>query len=409
MTDHTTDHTTDRVRSRRWIHLSAAVLALTYGLAAPQGTAHAENTADAENTARAGDTVKAGDTARPDDTVQASLDTLVRSDGFPAALASVRGRDGRVRDYTAGVADLRTRAKVPVDGYVRIGSNTKTFTAVVVLQLAGEGRVKLDEPIETYLPGLIRGRGNDGRRITVRRLLQHTSGLPDYTAFLVKDPLSHRNTYMQPRELLDLALKEKAHFTPGAKWEYSNTNYLVAGLLIERVTRRPLAEQIDQRIVKRLGLRHTYLPDAGDRRVRAPHPKGYHRDDRDEPFTDVTAWDPSQAWSAGGMISTPRDVNRFFRAVLGGELLEPDQLREMRTTVRADGLGNGARYGLGLVSTPLSCGGLAWGHGGDIFGFHTSNAVTEDGRAAAVAVTLLPGSLQALGHVDKAVDAALCS
>ncbi|MGI5156441.1 serine hydrolase domain-containing protein [Microbispora sp. CA-102843] len=396
-----TDHTSDRTRSRRWIHLPA-VLALAGGLAATQGAAHAE-------------TVLAQKGAQPvhaagrADAVQKSLDTLVRADKFPAALASVRGRDGRVRDYTAGVADLRTRAKVPVDGYVRIGSNTKTFTAVVVLQLVGEGKVKLDEPIETYLPKLVRGRGGDGRRITVRRLLQHTTGLPDYTSFLAEGPLSYRHMYMQPRELLDLALKDKAHFTPGAKWEYSNTNYLVAGLLIERVTRRPLIEEITNRIVRRIGLRHTYFPNAGDQGVRTPHPKGYHRDDPSKPFTDVTVWDPSQAWSAGGMISTPSDLNRFFRAVVDGELLEPEQLKQMRTTVKADGLGKGARYGLGLVSTPLSCGGLAWGHGGDIFGYHTGNAVTEDGRAAAVAVTRLPESLETLGHVEKAVDTALCS
>ncbi len=124
MTPRTTDHPADHVRSRRCLRLPAAVLALASGLAIAQSAAHAERAAQAVPTT---------------DAVQKSLDTLVRSDGFPAALASVRGRDGRVRDYTAGVGDLRTGAKVPVDGYVRIGSNTKTFTAVV-LQLVGEGK-----------------------------------------------------------------------------------------------------------------------------------------------------------------------------------------------------------------------------------------------------------------------------
>ncbi|MFE4482246.1 serine hydrolase domain-containing protein, partial [Kitasatospora sp. NPDC056789] len=114
---------------------------------------------------------------RPD-SVQSSLDTLAKDDGVPAALAAVKGRDGRTRTYTAGVGDLATGAKVPTDGQIRIGSNTKPFTAVVVLQLVAEGKVGLDSPVETYLPGLLRGDGIDGRGITVRQLLQHTSGLP---------------------------------------------------------------------------------------------------------------------------------------------------------------------------------------------------------------------------------------
>ena len=118
---------------------------------------------------------------RPD-AVQQGLSALVRSDGLPAALASVKDRAGRTRTYTAGVGDLATGSKVPEDGQVRIGSNTKVFTAVVVLQLVGEGKIGLDATVDTYLPGLVRGEGIDGRRITVRQLLQHTSGLPNYTA-----------------------------------------------------------------------------------------------------------------------------------------------------------------------------------------------------------------------------------
>src|SRR6185312_10561146 len=121
--------------------------------------------------------------ARPD-AVQQALNTLVRDDGMPAALASVQGRNGRTRSYTAGVGDRTTGSKVPRDGQVRIGSNTKAFTAVVVLQLVGEGRIGLDATVDTYLPGLVRGEGIDGSRITVRQLLQHTSGLPNYSDYL---------------------------------------------------------------------------------------------------------------------------------------------------------------------------------------------------------------------------------
>lgn len=341
------------------------------------------------------------------DPVQQSLDVLVR-DGFPAALAALRDRSGRIRDYTAGVGDLKTRSKVPADGQVRIGSNTKTFTSVVVLQLAGEGKVTLDEPIETYLPKLIRGDGIDGRHITVRQLLQHTSGLPNYTNFLANGFLPFQHTYLEPRQLLDMALAQKADFKPGAKWEYSNTNYVVLGLLIEKVTHRPLVEEITRRVIDRAGLRHTYFPNVGDQTIHERHPEGYTRDKPSQPLTDVTELDPSWGWAAGQMVATPSDLDRFFTALLGGRLLKPAQLKEMRTTVPAPGLWPGARYGLGLVSTPLSCGGLAWGHGGDIDGFNTSDAATDDGRAVTIATTRLPETDAEIGHLMSAVDTALC-
>jgi D-alanyl-D-alanine carboxypeptidase len=377
----------DQRISRRRIGLSAAaaVVAAAVGLAGPA-------------TAR----------TRPDDAVQRSLDHLVRDDRYPAALAAVQERGGRVRDYTAGVGDLRTGRPVPPDGYVRIGSNTKTFTAVVVLQLVGEGKIELDAPVETYLPGLLRGEGIDGRHITVRQLLQHTSGLPNYTNVLAKGALPYRHTYFEPRRLLDLALEQKADFPPGTKWEYSNTNYVVAGLIVERVTGRPLSEEITKRTIDRIGLRHTYFPQVGDESVRQPHPEGYHTDDPAKPLVDATVWDPSMGWAAGQIISTPSDVDRFFTALLAGRLLQPAQLQQMRTTVPAPEEGQGVRYGLGLMSMPLSCGGLAWGHGGDIPGYNTNNAATDDGRAAAIATTRLPVSLDEVNRLQKAVDTALC-
>jgi D-alanyl-D-alanine carboxypeptidase len=342
------------------------------------------------------------------DVVQRNLDSLVRDDGYPAALASVRDRRGHVRNYTAGLGDLTTKDPVPVDGYVRIGSNTKTFTSVVVLQLVGEGKVNLDAPIETYLPGLIRGDGIDGHTITVRQLLQHTTGLPNYTDIFANGYLPYQHTYFEPRQMLDLALAQKAHFPPGTKFEYSNTNYVIAGLLIEKVTGRPLVEEITNRVINKLGLRHTYFPNVADQTIREPHPEGYHRDDPSKPLTDVTVQDPSFGWAAGQMISTPSDLNRFFSAILAGKFLQPAQLKEMRTTVDASALGTGVRYGLGLVSTPLSCGGLSWGHGGDIPGYSTTDAVTDDGRAATIAVTELPTSLAQVNHLQTDLDNALC-
>ncbi|MCT2541515.1 serine hydrolase [Streptomyces atratus] len=342
-------------------------------------------------------------TARPD-AVQQALNTLVRDDGMPAALASVKDRNGRTRTYTAGVGDLATGSKVPRGGQVRIGSNTKAFTAVVVLQLVGEGKIALDDDVDTYLPGLVRGKGIDGRRITVRQLLQHTSGLPEYGMHIDDDELRH--WYFEPRELLDIALRYKADAAPGEKWGYSNTNYIVAGLIVQKVTGRPLAEEIDRRIIKRAGLRHTYFPTPGDKTIREPHPQGYHRNPADGPLRDFTETDPSAGWAAGQLISTDSDLNRFFGALLAGRLLPAAQLAEMRTTVPVGD--SGMRYGLGLTSRTLSCGGVYWGHGGDIPGYETRGGVTEDGRAVNVTVTSIPTDEAAVQHVKDAVDRALC-
>ncbi|WP_251073170.1 serine hydrolase [Streptomyces sp. ISL-43] len=340
---------------------------------------------------------------RPD-SVQQGLNALVRSDGLPAALASVQDHPGRSRTYTAGVGDLATGAKVPVDGQVRIGSNTKTFTAVVVLQLVGEGKIGLDTSIDTYLPGLVRGEEIDGRNITVRQLLQHTSGLPNYTE---KSDLQLR--HYEPRELVDIALRYKADFEPGKRWAYSNTNYVLAGLIIEKVTRRTVAEEMDRRIIKPIGLRHTYFPASGDSTLREPHPHGYERESAGAPLRDITDMDPSWAWTAGQVISTNSDLNRFFSALLGGRLLPRAQLAQMRTTVPAAPLGSGAEYGLGLVSRPLSCrAGLYWGHGGSIPGYETRGGATDDGRAVNVAVTIQPNDKATMGRVEDVVDTALC-
>ncbi|MER7670106.1 serine hydrolase domain-containing protein [Kitasatospora sp. NPDC096128] len=340
---------------------------------------------------------------RPD-SVQSSLNALVKDDGLPAALASAKGRDGRTHTYTAGVGDLATGTKVPKDGQVRIGSNTKPFTAVVVLQLVAEGKVGLDSPVETYLPGLLRGDGIDGRNITVRQLLQHTSGLPEYVdkGSILADP----KRYFEPRELLDAALVQKAHFAPGTRWEYCNTNYLMAGLIIQKVTGRPLGEEINRRIVDRVGLRHTYFPTPGDMSIHEAHPKGYHRG-ADGSLREYTELDPSWGWAAGAVVSTDTDLNAFYAALLGGRLLPAAQLAEMRTTVPADEVAPGARYGLGLMSRPLSCGGVYWGHGGTIPGYDTSGGATDDGRAVSITVTTIPSD-PAKQHVLAAVDSTLC-
>ncbi|UQU64734.1 beta-lactamase family protein [Couchioplanes caeruleus] len=393
-------HTAVPTRRRTFTIAGGALAALTAGaaLAAPSAFA---GPAEAPHRVR-------------DDAVQQRIDRLVSEDGFPGVLASVRGTDGHVRDYTAGVGDLTNHRPVPRDAHVRIGSNTKTFTAVVAMQLVGEGRIDLNATVEHYLPGVVHGKGNDGSRITVHQLLQQTSGLPDYDDVIFTKPedlVGKSHSYFEPRRLVDAALTQPPHFAPGTKWEYSNTNYILAGLIVERVTERPIGEEITRRIIEPLGLRDTYWPGVGEQSLRGRHPQGYVATAPGAPWVDVTRMDPSLGWSAGQLVSSPGDLRAFFEALIGGKLLKPAQQAAMTKTVPAPGFEPTGdwQYGLGVARHPLPCGGYAWGHGGDIQGFETRNLVTTDGRSAVVAVTGLPTGEKMLTHVTDTVDAALCA
>ena len=342
--------------------------------------------------------------------------------GYPAALAAVSDSKGESAGVAVGKGNLETGQAPPMDGEVRVGSASKTFVAVVVMQMVQEGKVGLDEPIETYLPGLIRGEGVDGSKITVRQLLQHTSGLPEYTdTYLSSRAAQSENMqhYVPPRDLLGTALGKPAAFEPGAQWKYTNTNYIVLGMLIERVSQRPVGEQIDERIVKKLGLSHTYFPAPGEEKIRGTHPQGYHLSAGGK-LEDITEMDPAWAWAAGAMVSTPSELNTFFQAVFDGRLLTQASIDEMKKGVDVDSSElPGAVYGLGLIGRSLSCGGTAWGHGGDIAGYHTRGGVGPDGTAVTVAVTALPTAIADQNNLESstkekyqrnkdAVDATLC-
>ena len=363
-----------------------------------------------------GASAESAEKARITTTAQGLVDA-----GFPAALAAVTKADGSTVGVAVGKGNLETGEAPPLDGEVRIGSNTKTFVAVVTMQLVQEGKITLDEPIETYLPGLLHGEGIDGAKITVRQLLQHTSGLPEYTDTVPgeTDIFQVRDNYYSSRDLIDIALTHPAAFEPGSQFRYTNTNYIVLSLLAEKVTHRPLAEQITQRIIEPLGLSHTYYPGPGEEDFRGTHPHGYHRNAPTDDWKDITRMDPAWGGGAGAMISTPSELNKFFQATFDGTLLSQDSIAEMKKTVDTGGThGNG--YGLGLINYPLSCGGSAWGHGGTIHGYQTYDAVGPDGAAVTIAVTALPQTFVADLHDTaalqeknqlglKAVDSLLCN
>ncbi|SFR29366.1 D-alanyl-D-alanine carboxypeptidase [Lentzea waywayandensis] len=349
--------------------------------------------------------------AAPASDVQKQLDGLTKQHEFPAALATITEGNGRTSAYTSGTSELNKRTPVPRNGQVRAGSNTKAFVATVVMQLVGEGKVELDKPINHYLPQAVKD-----DRITVRQLLNHTSGLANYTNYMGLDKFEEvRHRYLEPRELLDIGNAHPVTNEPGAKFKYSNTNYVLLGLLIQKITGRPVAENVDQRIVRKLNLTDTYWPGVGEQGIRGKHPHGYALTGNG--IEDVTEIDPSWGWAAGQIISTTKDLNAFYRGLLKGNLLKKAQLDEMKKTVDTAGeMWPGVEYGLGIATAPLSCGGRSWGHGGDIHGYETRGGVTDSGRAFSVAVTALPGTFQdtpeEAGKAHEAVlatvDAALC-
>ncbi|WP_067487498.1 serine hydrolase domain-containing protein [Actinomadura hibisca] len=335
-----------------------------------------------------------------------ALERLTAEGGAPGALVEVRDRNGRRTALTSGTRDVRTGAPVQRGSHFRIGSLTKPFVATVMLQLVGEGKIDLDAPVERYLPGVVRGNGNDGRNITVRQLLQHTGGLPDIMRHLnpqdlIKDPLRH----WEPEELVAIALQHPNTLPPSGepKFAYSSTGYLLAGMIIKKVTGHWYGDEIRDRIIKPLKLRGTSVP-ADSPEIPKPHPQGYAPVGG---LLDITRVNPTVADAGGSMISSAADLNRFLAALVRGKLLKPAQLREMKRTVPT-GRSSGSTYGLGLESVPLGpgCKGSYWGHGGDMLGFATISGIKADGRRATVMSTLNPGANDEV--MEAALKTALC-
>ncbi|MGW1200152.1 serine hydrolase domain-containing protein [Streptomyces sp. NPDC002536] len=324
---------------------------------------------------------------------RAVMGGIVRG-GVPGVLGQAR-EGGHVWNASSGLADTgRARAPRPGDRF-RIGSNTKTFVATVVLQLEAEHRLALGDTVEHWLPGVVHGNGHDGSRITVRQLLNHTSGIYDYTtdpALAAKafgrDFLRHRFDTYRPRDLVRTAMAHRPVFAPGAGWSYSNTNYILAGMIIEKATGHSYATEIRRRVIRPLRLHATTVPGTSPR-IPRPVERGYLRLPGEPPGTalhDVTAMNPSVAGAAGGMISSVGDLQSFYRALLHGRLLPGRQLGEMLTTVDT-GVREIGRYGLGIDEQRLSCGTTVWGHGGGIPGFLSLvNSTRDAGHTAAFSI-----------------------
>lgn len=322
-------------------------------------------------------------------TLQADVDEHQRH-GVVGIVAQVHVGDEVVR-ARAGESSVGSGTPVEFDTRFRMGSNTKTFVAVVVLQLAEEGTLSLDDTVEKWLPGVVTGNGNDGSKVTIRQLLQHTSGIHNYTAdlftgFTADDFNRVRYESVTADDLVAIALAHPPDFEPGTSWNYSNTNYILSGMIIEEATGRDWASEVQARIITPLDLTNTFEPGE-DPDLPSPHAQGYHLFTEGEPLVDVTSYNHTWGGAAGSLITTLDDLTRFWRALQSGELVAPAQLAEMQTTVAAVGLDEvipGIQYGLGVMTVPTSCGGVYWAHFGDTSGFTTRNAVNVEGTRAVV-------------------------
>ncbi|MEU4490314.1 serine hydrolase domain-containing protein [Streptomyces purpurascens] len=316
-----------------------------------------------------------------------------------AVSVHVRFRDGRhTVEASAGEAALGTGRPVPGGAHFRAASVTKSFVAATVLQLAAERRLSPRDTVEHWLPGLVQGHGNDGSRITVKHLLQHTSGLHDYdstelTGRTAPEFERRRFDHIDPERLVDAALRHAPDFPPSGpddpspRWSYSNTGYHLLGAIIEKVTGRPWAVEVHDRIIRPLGLHGTRVP-GDDPYLPEPYARTYHRFAGSDGFTDTTVRNMAWAGTAGALVSTSRDLDRFFTALLTGRLLPPRELAAMRRTVPGNEehqrFTPGLRYGLGLMRQPLPCGGSRWGHHGDLEGTFVRTGFTADGRRSVV-------------------------
>lgn len=299
-----------------------------------------------------------------------------------AALVRVGGTSGSWRG-SAGVADVRSRRAAVEDARFRAGSVTKTFTAAVVLQLAAEGRVDLDRPVQDYLPGLLPG----FEPVKVRQLLDYTSGLrsADGPGDAFEDEYAHRFDLVDPHALIANAVAKGPEFRPGEKQRYSNIHYTVLGVLIEKLTGTTYEKAVGDRIIKPLGLRHTSFPARTQNRIPGPYNHGYQavrQPDGSRSLVDVSDWNSSSNWAAGDLISTTADLERFTTALFGGRVVPGAQLELMFTVPDVPDAesttGGRAVQTAGLKEFVLPDGTKLYGKTGSRYGYSTVIGGTRD-------------------------------
>ncbi|MFD5336431.1 serine hydrolase domain-containing protein [Streptomyces hawaiiensis] len=320
----------------------------------------------------------------PDAALEAAIAGLPSADAT-AALVRVGGKEGTWRG-SSGVHDLRTGRPADPAARFRAGSVTKVFTAAVALQLAEEGRLDLDRTARSYLPELIPAAYED---VTVRRLLNHTHGIPapDFPGTTVEEAYANRFRVHDPRDMVRSATSKKPEFAPGERQHYLNIGYTVTGLIVERVTRDSYERQVARRVLGPLGLRNTYFPGTNPR-ITGPHNHGYQTmrlDDGTTGLRDVSVWGTTDGWAAGDIVSTTADLERFTNALFRGRIVRGPLLEEMFTLPEVTDFRTGkpAAYSAGLSMKVLG-GREVWGKTGGRWGYNAAIASTRNGSRTLV-------------------------
>lgn len=344
-----------------------------------------------------------GDPALNERVTNALNDLVSGAPSAPPGAVILVDDHGARSNQARGQARLSPAEPMEPSTRFRVGSVTKTFTAVLVLQLVAEGRLHLDDTMERWLPGVL----PVGRDVTLRQLLNHTSGIFNYT----RDP-EVRKTWgtsdvPSPKRLVEIAASHPMDFQPGTSWAYSNTNYQILGLIVERASGHPLSDELATRIARPLGLRNTSLEPGPT--ITGTHAEGYYLSETGDP-EDVTST-VFGSWADGGIVSNAADLATFYAALLGGKLLPAEQLQAMKQTVDTNPAFTEAHAsGLGLFRSTQPCG-EAWSHTGGVAGFLTNVLANDDGsRVSIVLVNGLlsegPGTAE---RVDAAATRAFCS
>ncbi|MFE7169988.1 serine hydrolase domain-containing protein [Streptomyces sp. NPDC057616] len=357
-----------RTAHRRLIAATLLAASVLIPAAAPAAVAH---------TAKAGrngqdDCPPGGLGTETNSRLDTAIEDVRRQAGIPGVVVGLwmPGKGCYVR--ATGVADTATGRPMRTGSFLRIGSETKTFTVTALLELVDQHRVRLDDPISRYVHGV-----PNGHRITLRHLAEMRSGLFPYTsdADFIHDLLSDPKRSFTLREVLAYGFRHDNTFAPGAQFEYSNTNLVLLGLVVEKVGGQRLADFIRTRVLRPSRLAHTLLPRGAE--FPEPHPRGYTNQTLSGTVADATDWNPSWAWAAGAMISNLHDLRRWAKIVATGELLTPGtQAQRLKTLPTGF---PGTSYGLGIFETN------GWiGHNGSIPGYETVTVYLPSKKATLV-------------------------
>ena len=350
----------------------------------------------------------------PDAKLDRALKKLVAKRGGPPGVIAVVQRGEHRKVHAFGVANLENGRPMGVDDRMRIASAAKAFSGATALSLVGKGKLSLDDTIGERLPEL----PDAWSEVTLRQLLNHTSGIPDFSqedGFL-EALLASLKKAPPPQELLSFVDNEDLLFEPGSEYRYSNSDNVAVALMVEAATGDAYEEQLKKQVYGPLGLGKTSLPPGPN--LREPYIHGYDNDPSEQPPEDVSelvaaGW----AWASGGIVSTPADMNTFIRGYVRGELFDLQTRAQQRKVVEGGGSeppGPGKNSaGLALFRYETRCG-TVWGHTGNTLGYTQFMAASPDGRRSVVVsintqLTPKEGSRGAFEALRRAEGLAVCA